>query len=211
MQGWGVGTGLGLAGTAGAVVSLVTGSVTATGVFLLIFAAVVLFWAGTGLVRAVRDFRERSRVVAKLPPPQPGRATVHVSLREEMDLLGEYSDSLRQLVGAIGVTDDGLVSDLRREVIDEADAAEVRLRRMAAQVTALRRSARSGRATDVTTANAVAMRDQITAGVAEYGRLVVAASDAVQATGSLRGRLGQLEPVTDRLTALTMGMRELAA
>ncbi len=208
VQAWGVGAGLGLAGTAAAIVSLVGGSVSATVIFFLIFAAVVLAWAGAGFVRAVGDLRRRGRVVAALPPPQPGRGVVHLSLRGEMDRLSGYSDSLRQLVGLVGVVDDSTMGALRREVIEEADAAELRLRRLAGEATALLKAGgRNGHGAS----RAQTLQTQIDAGVAEYGRLVGAVSDAVEASGTLRERLGQLEPVTERLTALTLGMRELAA
>lgn len=177
------------------------------------FGALVLCWALAGLVRWVGELCIRSRAVAALPPPQPARVTVHAAVRPLMQQLSEHSDGLRALTAMIGVAEDATVIGLRREILSAADRAEEHLRGRAAAYSTLARTRRSAPPEAVERLDRLQreLLGQLQAGVAEYGRLVGSAADAVQATRSLQTRLDRLDDMGDRLRGLAAGMRELAA
>lgn len=236
---WGVGTGLGLAGTAGAVIGLVDSGASATLIFYLVLALAMLAYCGTGLVRAARDLRVRSRRVTALPPPQPARRVPPRGLGAEMQRLGRYSDSLRQMVVLVGVIEDESVRSLRRDVLTAADRVETELRQAAERLTGVQRGRRGNpgdaAGLDVTIAG---LTSTIRSGVDQYGELVSAAGESVAATQawqdtrdpglpasnqalsnqalSNQAQSNQvpdrgLVEITDRLRGLAAGMRELAA
>lgn len=193
------------------------GSVTSVGATVLV--AGLFVYCVVGGVQAARDLRRRSRAARLLPPPGPDRRAVTGAIRPVIARLDAYSDALRQNVGMIGIsaapagasTTEDAVQQLRNETLASADAAEARLRGRAAEYTAL---ARGG----VTPGPELAgVRDRLERelrdGVDEYGRLVAAASDAAGASqrlglAVLAGR-SDLAELTDRLTALADGMREI--
>jgi len=227
------------AATAGAAVSIAEGGVAAGPVVIMVVLIAVLIWCIVGVVKASVDLRTRKRVVAALPPPAPTRPAVAGEIRPEMNRLDGYSDGLRQLVGMIGIIeDDAGVRELRDEILDAADASEARLRRQAMDLTGLLRAKRSappGAARQLD-ATADLLRRHIREGVAGYGELVSAASEAVAASRNLAEKTGrdstavaltdagidegthsgpagslhpELERPTDQLRALAAGMREL--
>ena len=208
---WSVG-GLATGGWAGAQIgSWVTAGVSASVVVWLILCTAVLAWVVPGLVRSVRDLVARKRTLALLPPPQPSRPAVPGLVRPQMQRLGQLSDGLRSLVGMIGWVDDDTVLALRSDLIEAADAAEVRLRRTAAGLTGVLR-ARDAAAPDHRAA-AQQVVDQtvavIDAGVEEYARLVAAATET--AAASSVSPAGELAARADQLSALARGMREITA
>ena len=213
--------------SAGAIVS---GTLAITGLFTLLedgasagavgalfFVTAVLLWCMVGVVRAVADLRQRTRVVRSIPPPQPARPAVAGAIRREMRRLDGYSDGLRQLVGMIGVVEDADLRSLRDEILRSADGAEARLRADAASLTVVLRTRRSAPvdAAEQLDATADHLRREIVAGVDGYGELLSAASDAVSASralsagGATPASGSQLQGSADRLRALAAGMREL--
>ena len=223
--------------SAGAIVS---GTLAITGLFTLLedgasagavgalfFVTAVLLWCIVGVVRAVADLRQRTRVVRSIPPPQPARPAVAGAIRSEMRRLDGYSDGLRQLVGMIGVVEDADLRSLRDEILRSADGAEARLRADAASLTVVLRTRRSAPLDAAAQLDATAdhLRREIVAGVDGYGELLSAASDAVSASralsagsagpsgvaGSLTGGSStvsspaELQSSADRLRALAAG------
>ena len=221
------------AATAGGAVSIAESGVAAGPVVVMVVLIAVLIWCIVGVVKAGVDLRARKRVVDALPPPAPTRPAVAGEIRPEMNRLDGYSDGLRQLVAMIGIVeDDAGVRELRDEILAAADASEARLRRQAMDLTGLLRAKRSAptEAARQLDATADLLRRRIREGVAGYGELVSAASEAVAASrnladqtgrpaGELRGGPAQpgtggslhpeLERPTDQLRALAAGMREL--
>lgn len=212
VEGWGLGTAIALASTAGVTVAVVHQGISAMYVFYVVLAVAVLLWCGSGLVRAGRDLRARTRTVAALPPPQPARRAVARAIQPEIDRLAGYSDSLRHLVGMIGVTEDPTLGGLRSDVLTAADAAEVGLRRAAAELTGVLRARRDApvSAVDHLDGTAAALTAQIRAGVQQYGGLVTATTETVAASRTLQTSTESLGDVTDRLRALAIGLREIA-
>lgn len=219
---WGVGTGLGLAGAALAVTELVGSGASATVIFYLVLALAVVAYCGQGLARALRDLRVRSRRVAALPPPQPARRVPPRGLGSEMQRLGRYSDSLRQMVVLVGVIEDESVRSLRWDVLAAADRVETELRQSAERLTGVQR-ARRGSPGDAAGLDAAiaGLTETVRSGVEQYGELVSAAGESVAATrawqanqmpmsGEVMSDPGLAE-ITDRLRGLAAGMRELAA
>jgi hypothetical protein len=210
LLGAGVNSAVGLAGEGG--------TVTSVGAMVLI--AGLFLYCVIGSVQAARDLRRRSRAARLLPPPGPERRAVTGAIRPLIARLDAYSDALRQSVGMIGiaaggadrtVATDDVVQQLRNETLASADAAETRLRGKAAEYSAL---VRGGTASGPDMAR---VRDrlehELRDGVDDYGRLVAAASDAAGASqhlghAALTGRT-ELAELTDRLTALADGMREI--
>ncbi|GGM13138.1 phage shock envelope stress response protein PspM [Nakamurella endophytica] len=209
---WGAGTVVGAGGAVGALVPMLSSGATTSGVFLLVVCLGLLLWAGAGAVRAVHDLRLRSRVVAALPPPQPSRTAVAGEIRGPVDRLNKMSDDLRHLVAMIGVVDEPGVLALRRDVVEAADEAEQRLRRIARELTGVLRARRSAPADARPSLEETAgrLRADLDTGVAEYGELVGAATHAVEASRQLSTRVFAVPEVTDRLQALATGMRELS-
>ena len=224
--------------------AIVTGAVTATGIAsvagegwtsgavgAMVFLVAILVWCIISIVRASVDLRVRTRALNELPAPQPARPVVAGIIRPEIDRLDGYSDSLRQLVGMIGIVhDDADVRRLRDDILAAADSAEAGLRRQAQDLTGVLRARRSAppEATAQLDSTAALMRRQIHDGVDGYGGLVSAASEAVAASRALAehggmggarlptGQLppgtvghGELQSPTDQLRALAAGMREL--
>jgi hypothetical protein len=109
------------------------------------------------------------------------------------------------------VQDDPGIRRLRDETLAAADAAEVRLRAQAAELTSLLRGGRPPAGSRLAAACA-SLKAQIVAGVDEYGRLVAAASEAASASRALAASTspaGGVAEVTGQLAALAAGMREL--
>ena len=215
VQVWGAGTVVGVAGTAASITTWVTAGFSAAVIFYLLLALAVLGYCLTGAVRATRDLRQRRRVVTSLPPPQPDRRPVDRALTARVAQLGAYSDSLRQLIGLVGLVDDASMRSLRGDVIGAADAAELRLRRLADQLTVLLRAQRSGPAAarsgpaglDATVAT---LTQQLSAGVEQYGELVAAASESALASRATPVVDPTLPEATSRLLALAGGLRALS-
>jgi hypothetical protein len=130
----------------------------------------------------------------------------------------------------IGIVDDASVRVLRGEIVSAADASEARLRQQAVTLTGLLKARRSAppEAAKQLDATAGVLTRQIHEGVANYGLLVSAASDAVAASTTLAEQSGQgrsggvsltksgtnsnyaeLDHSIDQLRALAAGMREL--
>ena len=212
VQVWGAGTIVGVAGTAAAIATWVTAGFSAAVIFYLLLSLAVLGYCLTGAVRAGRDLRQRRRVTAALPPPQPNRRTVDRSLSPELAQLGGYSDALRQIIGLVGLVDDASMRSLRGDVIAAADAAEFRLRRLADQLTALLRARRSGpkapaAGLDTTIAT---LADQLSCGIEQYGELVSAASESALASRPAVAPDPALPEATARLRALASGLQALS-
>lgn len=216
---WSVITILAAAGTAGVTMSVLDGGATTGSVAGLVLLSGLLIYSLVATAQAAVHHRRRLAVVRALPAPQPRRRAVAAAVRPEMTRLDGYSDALRLAVGSLCSSQPGQPADAMRALRDEtfaaADAAETRLREKAAEWTALTRASSSPEDVDV-----ARMREQlvaeITSGVAEYGRLVVAASDAAAArrdlvaSTSVGTAAGQgIGEITERLTALAHGMREL--
>jgi len=208
---WGAGAVVGAAGGTALAVGIVHTGLTASALFSLVLVAALATWCILGLVRSLTDLRRWSRAVAALPPPQPSRRPVAAAIRGDIGRLDSYSDGLRQLVSMLPIDDD--TSGLRRDVIVSADGAERLLRQQAQEYTGVRKTsagAPSGaRAGLDNTADALAER--IRAGVAQYGCLVAAATETITASAHLDRALVDLREPTERLQALAMGMREIAA
>lgn len=192
----------------------VRGDGTVASIGALVLECGLLGYSVIGGVAAARDLRQRTRVVRSLPPPQPARRAVGGAARLQISQLDGYSDALRASVGLVGVAtgtaaDDGIRS-LRDDTLIAADRAEIAIRNKAAEYTALHRVAAAG-APDVATRREH-LEAEIRRDVADYGRLVAAASDAAGASGQLAARTGAgsgLADATERLQALAAGMREL--
>lgn len=180
----------------------------------LVLVVGLLVWCVLGAVRAATDLRVRTRIVRRLPPPQPRRYAVASMIRPQMDRLNGCSDSLRELIGMVGIAEDGTtIRSLRDDTLAAADDAETRLRARAAELTALVRAARASGDRRSQAGIHRALVAEITSGVDGYARLVSAAGQAVTASRQLAGsipRVDQLADATDRLTALAAGMRELS-
>jgi len=209
---WGAGAAVGVAGGVALTVTALADGLGASSIFSMILVAALVIWCLVGLARGAVDLRRRTAEVAALPPPQPPRRAVAPQIRGEMAKLDSYSDGLRRLSAMLPVASDGAMTGLQRDVVASADAAERLLRQQAKEYSQLRRTAsdapRSARPTLSTTADVLAGR--IRAGIGEYGRLVSAATETVAASTELTGALADLRAPTDRLHALTMGMREIA-
>ncbi len=232
VRAWTAGTIVTGALTAGAV-TLFQGGVAVGPVVIMVMLLALLTWCIVRVVHALVDLRARNRVVAALPPAAPARPAVASEIRPEMTRLDGYSDGLRHLVGMIGIVDDDPgVRELRDEILGAADASEARLRRQAMDLTGLLRARRNAppEAAKQLDGTAKALRTWIVHGVAGYGDLVSAASDAVAAsraladqtdrpgtgaaaTGGPTGSTGTLHPELeqpiDQLRSLAAGMREL--
>ena len=151
-----------------------------------------------------------------------------------MARLDGYSDGLRQLVGMIGIVeDDPAFAQLRDEILSAADASEARLRQQATDLTGLlkARATRRRRRPTQLDATATCCSGRSSDGVAGYGELVSAASEAVAASRHLADQHGhgrgsrrrpsasagadagtlhpELEQPIDQLRSLAAGMREL--
>jgi hypothetical protein len=231
---WSAGAVVGGALTATGAVMIADDGLTAGVVGITVLFVALLVWCIVGLVRATVDLRVRKRVAAELPAPAPARPAVAGAIRPEMAQLDGYSDGLRQLVGMIGIVeDDPSLRQLRDEILAAADVSEARLRRQAKDLTGLikaRRAAPPAAAAQLDT-TVKGLRQQIRAGVAGYGELVSAASEAVVASRNLADRtahpsvggpslsktdqpiVGTLHPELDQpidqLRSLAAGMREL--
>ncbi len=208
---WGAGVVVGVAAGAAVTVGAVSAGLTASSVFSAILVLALTIWCLLGLARAVAELRRRSRAVAALPPPQPTRRPVAAAIRPEIARLDLFSDGLRQLVQMLPADVSG-ATQLRREIISAADAAEAQLRRQAQEFTGLLRTSAGApeAARPALVASAEALSTRVVAGVQEYGRLVTAATDTVVASADLTGAATALDGPTERLQALAMGMREIA-
>ncbi len=209
---WGAGVVVGVAGGAALAVAVADAGITASEIFSFIIVAALVIWCTLGLVRSVVDLRRRSRAVAALPPPQPARGPVAGAIRADIGRLDSYSDGLRQLVSMLAIDTGHSGAALRRDVITSADGAERQLRRQAQEYTGVRKAMTGAPAAARPALNTTAdeLAGRIRAGVAEYGRLVSAATTAVVASAQLKTVLTDLEGPIDRLQALAMGMREIA-
>lgn len=193
-------------------VRAVGGDVDAGSIGVLVLALGLLVYCLIGVARAGIDLRARTKVVRRLPAPQPNRRSVAAPIRPQIARLDGYSDALRQVVGMIGIASadpDMLV--LRDQTLAAADDAEIRLRTRAAELTGILRGGRP-RAGSSLAASCQQLQREITAGVDEYGRLVSAASEAASASADLAASVapvGGLGDATDQLTALATGMRAI--
>jgi len=206
---WGIGSALGIAAGAALTVNVVHGGFNVSLVLSITLTGALLIWCLLGLVRSGTDLRRRSAILATMPPPQPARRLVASAIRSEVNRLDRYSDGLRDLIWILPAP---VRSSLSTEVIGCADEAERLLRRQAQEFTVLHESARgapaSARPTLKTTADALSGR--IHEGVERFGQLVAAATDTVAASTELSSAIAELQPATDRLSALAIGMREIA-
>jgi hypothetical protein len=182
-------------------ITVFSGGGDAADIAALVLIVGLLVWCVLGAVRAGIDLRIRTRIVRRLPAPQPRRSAVASAIRPQIDRLSDYSDSLRELIGMVGIAEgDPGVREVRDQTLAAADEAENALRSRAGD-----------RASVAPTCSALTA--EITAGVEQYGRLVVATGQAAAASRQLAGstpRVDQLADATDRLTALAAAMRELA-
>lgn len=191
-------------------IEVFSGGASATSIGMLVLLAGLLVYGLIGVARAGVDLRSRTLAVRRLPAPQPARRPVSAGIRPLMGRLDGYSDALRQLVGALGSAGTGSpLRRLRDETLQAADAAEIRLRARAAELTAVVRA--GGPTLPATRAR---LERDIADGVEEYGRLVAAAGEAAAAWGELNRSTtgaGGVARVTEELTALAAGMRELVS
>src|ERR1700712_489283 len=210
---WGAGVLVGAAGGAALTVGMVHAGVSASAVFSLVLVAALLAWCLLGLVRSLTDLRRRSRAVAALPPPQPSRRPVASQIRVEIGRLDSYSDGLRQLVSMLPVGGGPDASSLRRDVIVSADGAERLLRQQAQEYTGIRKTSAGAPAGAHAglESTAAGLAERIRVGVAQYGSLVAAATETIAASAHLDRALVDLQEPTERMEALAMGMREIAA
>jgi hypothetical protein len=225
---WSAGAVVSGAGAAGVATTLVQSGAGTVPVVAIVFLVALLLWCVAGVVRAATDLRTRTKAIAALPPPAPPRPAVAGEIRPEMARLDGYADGLRHLLGMIGIVEDANVRSLRDEIVSAADASEARLREQAISLTGLlkaRRSAPPEARAQLDTTVGMLTR-QIHSGVANYGELVSAASDAVAASTTLAHQTGgpgrpgtslakpdarnpELNHSIDQLRALAAGMREL--
>jgi hypothetical protein len=191
-------------------IEVFSGGASATSIGMLVLLAGLLAYGLIGAARAGIDLRARTLAVRRLPAPQPARRPVTAGIRPLMGRLDSYSDALRQLVGSLGSGGPGSpVRRLRDDTLQAADAAETRLRAQAAELTAV---VRAGGAGTTLPATRERLERDIADGVEEYGRLVAAAGEAASAWGELHRSAaggGSIAQVTEELTALAAGMREL--
>ena len=234
VRGWTAGAVVSGAAAAGGVVVIAGSGVTSSAAVLMVIVLALLVWTVAGVVRSVADLRARNRIVAALPAPSPPRRPVAGRIRPEMARLDGYSDGLRHLVGMIGIVDDDTGDRaLRDEILLAADTTEARLRRQAADLTGVLRARRNAPRDTAVQLDGTAdlLQRQITEGVAAYGHLVAAASEAAAASSSLAERTSrpgvaaqpaasqpalnagsihaELEQPIDQLRSLAAGMREL--
>lgn len=204
------------AGTAG-VAEIVNGEPSPSSIGAVVLVVGLLLYSVVNGVSAARDLAERNRVVRSLPPPQPARRAVTGSARRMLAQLDGYSDALRASVGMMGVESgaaEASVRELRNETLVAADAAEVRIRARGAELAALQRASSGALAPGI--AETIAhLETEISSGVAEYGRLVTAASSVaaayVQMASTAQVAPSAMSEATDRLIALAAGMREITA
>lgn len=192
------------------VLGMVRDGVSATSVGALILVAGLWVYCIIGSVQAARDLRSRRALVRRLPPPQPARRPVSGALRPLIGQLDAYSDALRQTIATVEA-DTGALWELCKDTLEAADAAEIRLRCRAAELGALWRTATPATRTEIDAATGP-RQNELETGIAEYGRLVLAAADVAAASRGLAAvatRDDGLAVATDRLTALAAGMREL--
>jgi hypothetical protein len=236
VRGWTAGAVVSGAATAGGVAVIASSGAAVTPVVLIVIFVALLVWSLSNVVRSASELRARNRIVAALPAPSPPRRPVAAQIRPDMARLDGYSDGLRRLVGMIGIVDDDTgVRALRDEILAAADATESRLRRQAADLTGVLRARRGAPKETAAQLDGTAelLRRQITEGVAAYGELVSAASEAASASSTLADRAArpglaasapgsrpalaggapaphaELEQPIDQLRALAAGMREL--
>ncbi|MEP6561164.1 MAG: hypothetical protein ABJD68_08840 [Nakamurella sp.] len=231
VRSWSAGGVVGAAVTTAGVVSVVSNGVTVGIAAILVVAIAALIWCIVGLIGAVKDLRARDRIIAALPPPAPSRSAVASRIRPAMARLDGYSDGLRQLVEMVGlVRDDPAMRRLRDEILSAADVSEGRLRQQARDLSGLIKARKmsptaSAAQLDETISE---LNQEISAGVAGYGELVSAATEAVAASRQLAaGTPGtalvpqraqdvgnsmhpELAAPIDQLRSLAAGMRELA-
>ncbi len=209
---WGAGVAIGAASGAAETVGAVHAGLTASTMFTLVLVLALLIWCTTGLIRSVALLRARSRAVALIPPPQPARRPVAGPIRAQIARLDAFSDGLRQLVSMLPRDSDVPSVPIRRDVVGAADSAEQLLRQQALEYTGIRKTA-AGAPPDAVPAlsrTADALAERINAGVEQYGRLVAAATATVAASSELTAAATGLDGPTERLEALTIGMREIA-
>jgi len=237
VRGWTAGGVVSAGATTAGVVSLVGSGVSAGVAAILVVAIAALIWCVVGLVRAVTDLSARNRIIEALPPPAPSRSAVAPRIRPVIARLDGYSDGLRQLVGMVGlVRDDPGMRRLRDEILSAADATELRLRQQARELGGLikaRKASPTSSAAQLDQA-IVELEQEISAGVAGYGELVSAATEAVAASRQLAAgtpgtAVGNQRPAEieaaepkaaavhpelaapiDQLRSLAAGMRDLA-
>jgi hypothetical protein len=221
LNGWAAGSlVLAALGTYGGITAF-SGSGDAADVAALVLVIGLLVWCLLGAMRAGVDLRVRTRIVRRLPAPQPRRVAVAGAIRPQMDRLSDYSDSLRELIGMVGIADEPAAGGpsngmrtMRDDTLAAADAAESALRARAAELSALTRMAKATGDRRSMGQTVAALGREITAGVDQYGRLVAATGEAVVASRRLAGsvpRVDELADATDRLNALASAMRELSA
>ena len=195
------------------VVDMARTSVDGASVAAAVFFAGLMVWCLVGVIRAARDLAGRTRLLRALPVSQPSRQPVAGIIRPQMDRLGRYSDSLRELIGMVGIVDDdGTVRAVRDDTLHAADAAERHLRARAVDLSAMVRSAQSPAEKAAIAAARTALVAEISAGVDQYGRLVAATAQAAAASQEYSAVPGPVDPLvdaTDRMTALASGMRDL--
>jgi hypothetical protein len=194
------------------VLQMASDGMDAGAVGALVLMVGLLVFCLVGVVRAGIDLRARTKVMRRLPAPQPPRRPVAGAIRAQIARLDGYSDALRQTTGMIGIVqDDSGVRRLRDETLAAADAAEGRLRAQAGELTSMLRGGRPPAGSRLAAA-CDSLKSQIVTGVDEYGRLVAAASEAASASRALAasaGPTGGMSEATDQLAALAAGMREL--
>ncbi|MEO7126707.1 MAG: hypothetical protein ABI382_12070 [Nakamurella sp.] len=209
---------------ANSIAEIARGDSSAANIGAAVLFTALFVYCVIGSVQAARDLRARNKVVRMLPPPGPGRRAVTGAIRPLIARLDAYSDALRHSVGMIGISAapagargasviDDSMQQLRNETLWSADSAEVQLRTKAAEYSALIRGSGGILVPEVGQAGARLERE-IRDGVDEYGRLIAAASDAAGASQRLAGHtalggVSDIADLTDRLTALAAGMREI--
>lgn len=217
-------------------IGVFSGRGDAADVAALVLAVGLLVLCVLGAVRAAADLRIRTRIGRALPPPQPRRYAVASIIRPQIDRLSDYSDSLRELIGMVGIapaseveraqrparrgsdnparrangkypSTDATIRSLRDDTLAAADDVEVGLRARAAELTALVKAARASGDRRSQAATQRALVAEIAAGVDGYGRLVAAAGQAVVASRQLAGSI----PAVDQLADATDRLTALAA
>ena len=194
--------------TTAGVVSVVQSGVTVGIAAILVVAIAALIWCIVGLVGAVSDLRARDRTIVALPPPAPTRSAVAPRIRPVMVRLDGYSDCLRQLVGMVGlVRDEPGMRRLRDEILSAADTSEIRLRLRAKELSGLIKSRKTAPAASAAQLDATIreMEQEIQTGVAGYGELVSAATEAVAASRQLAAGTPGTAVAHQQLAAGTAG------